>query len=236
MPDKGGRPVTLVTGSRAGIGRYLVEYFVSGGHEVVGCSRGPSDFVHEHYRHFEADVTVEADVRRVTGGVRREFGRLDNLVNNAGAAAMNHALLTPAQVVTDLLQVNTLGTFLFSREAARLMLPQKYGRIVNFSTVAVPLALEGEAAYVAAKAGVEALTRVLSREFAALGITVNAVGPGPMDTSLTRGVPKDKLAALQARLAIAEPPTFADVAHLVDFLLQPASRMITGQVIYLGGA
>lgn len=229
-------PVTVVTGSRTGIGRHLAEHLLEQGHAVVGCSRQATDLAHARYLHVEADVADEAGARAVVGAARKTFGRLDNLVNNAGAAAMNHALLTPAAVVERLLQVNTLGTFLMSREAARVMMGAKRGRIVNFSTVAVPFHLAGEAAYVAAKAGVEALTRVLAQEFAPFGITVNAVGPGPMDTALTRGVPDDKLEALRARQAIHRSPTLADVAHVVDFLLHPSSGMVTGQVIYLGGA
>jgi 3-oxoacyl-[acyl-carrier protein] reductase len=236
VSDPAGRPVTLVTGSRAGIGRALAEHCLALGHQVVGCSRTPSDLEAERYLHVEADVGVEADVTRLVAEVRRRFGRLDNVVNNAGLAGMNHALLTPAATVARLAQVNLVGTFTVSREAARLMMPRRYGRIVNFTTVAVPFQLEGEAAYVASKAAVEALTRVLAREFAAFGVTVNAVGPGPIDTALTRGVPHDKLAAVTARQAIKRAPTMAEVAHVVAFLLDPASAMVTGQVIYLGGA
>jgi 3-oxoacyl-[acyl-carrier protein] reductase len=227
--------VTVLTGSRTGIGRSLAEHLVAAGHEVVGISRQESDFRHARYRHLQGDVGDEADVRRMAGSIRRELGRVDHLVNNAGIAAMNHALLTPGSTAERVLRTNTLGTFLMCREVARLMVPARFGRIVNFTTVAVPLALEGEAVYVASKAGVEALTRVLAREFAGFGITVNALGLGPVDTALTRGVPPEKLKAVIDRQAVRRPPTFGDIAHALEFLLAPASAMITGQVLYLGG-
>ncbi|NNL30780.1 MAG: SDR family oxidoreductase, partial [Gemmatimonadetes bacterium] len=109
------------------------------------------------------------------------------------------------------------------------------GRIVNFSTVAVPLALEGEAAYAASKAAVESLTRVLAKELGSMGITVNAVGPTPIDTDLVRGVPEEKIQALVARQAIGRLGRYEDVTNVVDFYLRPESSFVTGQVVYLGG-
>ncbi len=135
-----------------------------------------------------------------------------------------------------MLQTNVGGTFLMCREAARLMMRGGIGgRIVNFTSVAVPLKLEGEAIYVASKAAVESLTRVLAKEFAPMGIAVNAVGPNPIDTDLIKGVPKCKIDALLKRQAIDDMGTMEDIANVVDFFLRPESRMITGQVLYLGG-
>jgi len=128
-----------------------------------------------------------------------------------------------------------VGTFLFSREAAKLMKANGYGRIVNLTTVAVPLKLEGEAIYVASKAAVLSLTQVLARELAEFGITVNAVGPVPIDTDLIRGVPKDKIDRLLARQAIPRLGTFEDVANIIDFYLKRESDFVTGQNLYLGG-
>ena len=116
-----------------------------------------------------------------------------------------------------------------------LMKKQQFGRIVNFSTVAVPLKLEGEAAYVASKAAVEGLTNVLAREFADFGITVNAVGPVPIETDLIRAVPKEKIDDLIQRQAIKRPGQLSDVANVVDFYLSGNSDFITGQCLYLGG-
>ena len=126
---------------------------------------------------------------------------------------MNHALLTPASTFERLLSVNAMGTFLVGREAAKLMQPRRPGRIVNVTTIAVPLALAGEAAYVAAKAAVEALTRVMARELGPLGITVNAVGPGPIKTALIKGVPDKAIDELLGRLAIPRLADFADVSQ-----------------------
>jgi 3-oxoacyl-[acyl-carrier protein] reductase len=115
------------------------------------------------------------------------------------------------------------------------MVPKKVGRIVNFSTVAHPLNLEGEATYAASKAAVESLTRVMAREFAPWNITVNAIGPTPIDTDLIRGVPPEKMARLIERLPNKRLGMIAEVAHVTDFFLAPASDCITGQILYLGG-
>lgn len=227
--------VTLITGSRKGIGRYLVEHFLREGHRVFGCSRQSSDLVHDRYTHIQADVTDEAQVRSVVSAVRKHAGRIDNLINNAGVAAMNHTMLTPRASVERLLQTNVVGTFLFCRESAKVMQTARYGRIVNFSSVAVPLRLEGEATYAASKAAVGTLTEVMAREFGPFGITVNSLGPTPVETDLIRGVPKEKIDMIVARQAIRRLGTFEDVAHVVDFFVSPASGFITGQTLYLGG-
>jgi 3-oxoacyl-[acyl-carrier protein] reductase len=212
-----------------------VHHYIGCGHRVVGCSRGEPDWTLEGYRHVQADVTNETDVQRVFAMLRRDFGRLDHMINNAGIASMNHSLLTPVTSLNKVLSTNVVGTFLFSREAAKLMKKRRYGRIVNFSTVAVPLKLEGEAAYVASKAAVESLTQVMARELAGFGVTVNAVGPVPIETDLIRAVPKDKIRNLVERQAIKRLGTFDDVTNVIDFYLKPESEFVTGQVLYLGG-
>lgn len=227
--------VTIITGTRKGIGRYLADHYARLGHIVVGCSRTRPDWSLENYYHFELDVGDEKAVREMFGTVRRKFGRLDHLINNAGIASMNHCLLTPASTVQGILSTNFVGTFLFSREAAKLMERAKWGRIVNFTTVATPLKLEGEAIYAASKAAIKSLTEVMARELAPFGITVNAIGPTPIETDLIRSVPKERMDRLIARQAIPRMGTFADVANVIDFYLQDSSGFITGQNLYLGG-
>jgi 3-oxoacyl-[acyl-carrier protein] reductase len=232
-----GPRVVLITGTRKGIGRFLAERHVARGDRVVGVSRTAPDWTLDGYEHFTADVADERAVKSVFLEVRRRHGRLDALINNAGIASMNHVLLTPLSTLRSIFETNVFGTFLFCREAARLMTAKgaSGGRIVNFATVATPLKLEGEAAYAASKAAVVSLTEVLAREFAPFGITVNAVGPTPIETDLIKSVPRAKMDALIARQAIPRMGTMADVANVIDFFLRPESDFVTGQVVYLGG-
>lgn len=225
----------VITGTRKGIGKSLAEYYLAHGWKVVGCSRGESSINHQHYQHFALDVSDEDAVVAMARQIKSTHGSVDALLNNAGIASMNHALLTPASTVNRILQTNVVGTFLFCREMAKLMRRTKSGRIVNFTTVAHPLNLEGEAIYAASKAAVESLTRILARELAELKITVNAIGPTPIETDLIRGVPQDKMDALLDRQAVKRMGEVRDVINAVDFYLRDESDFITAQVLYLGG-
>ena len=227
--------VMLITGTRKGIGRFLAEHYLAQGWQVFGCSRGAADLEHEQYTHFELDVANEAMVVSMMRKLAKSAKRLDVLINNAGIASMNHALLTPKSTMSRIFETNVFGTFLFCREAAKLMGRGKTGRIVNFATVATPLKLEGEAAYAASKAAVVSLTEILAREVAPMGITVNAVGPTPVPTDLVGSVPEEKMQALIARQAIQRYGEMADVLNVIDFFIRPQSDFITGQTLYLGG-
>ena len=230
----GDQKVMVITGTRKGIGRYLAEYYCDRGFQVVGCSREKSDFAQENYRHFCVDVADEVGVRGMFHEVSSNLGRVDVLINNAGIASMNHILLTPMATIRKIIDTNLIGTFLFCREAAKLM-RRNGGRIVNFATVATPLNLEGEAIYAASKAAVESLTRIMARELAPFRITVNAVGPTPVKTDLIRSVPKEKMDALLARQAIRRFGEFRDISNVIDFMIKPESDFITGQILFLGG-
>ena len=227
--------IMLITGTRKGIGRSLVEYYIEQGYHVIGCSRDNVDYTLQNYFHLIADVANEDEVRKVFTFIRDKFGRLDVLINNAGIASMNHIMLTPLSTVNNILNTNVIGTFLFCREAAKLMSKHKFGRIVNFTTVATPLRLEGEAIYAASKAAVHSLTEVIARELAPLNITVNSVGPTPVATDLIKSVPQDKMDRLINRQAIPRKGLVDDVINVIDFFISNRSEFITGQNIFLGG-
>jgi 3-oxoacyl-[acyl-carrier protein] reductase len=227
--------VILITGTSKGIGRYLAEYYAHKGFRVVGCSRKSIDYEMENYKHFIVDVSNESDVKKMMMIVRKKYKRLDILINNAGLAAMNHILLTPLKTVKDLMNTNFIGTFLFCREATKLMRKNRYGRIVNFGTVAIPLKLEGEAIYASSKAAVISLTKILAKELGEFGITINAIGPTPIKTDLIQNVPQKKIDSLIRQQAIRRFGEFRDIANVIDFFISPESDFVTGQVIYLGG-
>lgn len=226
----------LVTGATRGIGEALAKHYLDSGDCVIGCGRGPATLAHDRYTHYCVDVTNERDVAELFASLRSRMPSLDVLINNAGIACMNTIALTPSATARRILETNCLGTFHLSRAALRLMRHSSAGRIVNITSVAVPFRLAGEAMYAASKSAVETFTRIAAHEFAPFGITCNAVGPCPIETRLTASIPEDALSALLERQPIPTWATPDDVVNVIDFFLRPESRMVTGQVIYLGGA
>jgi len=229
------KKVILITGTRKGIGKELAEYYLSLGYNVVGCSRGSGTIKNIAYRHYELDVSNEKDVVKMVRATKKEFNRIDILLNNAGIASMNHFLTTSSDTVRNIFNTNFLGTFIFSREVSKIMMKQKYGRIINYTSVASALRLEGEAVYAASKGAIENFTQTISKEVAAYNITVNAIGPTPVETDLIKTVPKNKIADLLDKQAIKRFGTFEDIKNVIDFFIDDKSKFITGQIIYLGG-
>lgn len=227
--------IVLITGSRKGIGYQLVQHYLTIGCVVIGCSRSESELNHNNYYHYILDVSDEENVSLMFSDIRKKFKRLDVLINNAGMASLNHSLLTPVSTVKKLFDTNFLGTFIVSRQAVKLMQKNKFGRIINFSTVAVPLNLEGEAIYASSKCAVEQFTKIFSKEVSSMGVTVNLIGPTPIQTDLIKAVPKSKIDELLNQQAIKRLGEFEDVINVIDFYIKKESNFITGQTIYLGG-
>jgi len=223
-------PTALITGTSQGLGLALAERLLADGWTVYGFARGAQTLVHPSFTVYTVDITDELSVRAAVATIA-EGGRIDLLINNAAAASLNAFLLTPAAVAERLMRVNYLGTFHCLQAVGKVMVRQRAGRIVNVTTVAVPLSLEGEAAYVASKAAVEALTKVAAKELAHSGVIVSAVGFGPIDTALTRAVPKAALAKINDAIGRPQGTT---LAAAVDFLLAHLHSADAGRIDDLG--
>ena len=225
----------IVTGSRKGIGKYMAEYYLEKGFQVVGCSRGESDLEHPSYEYQQLDVADEKAVKKFVVGIAKKYGKIDYLINNAGVASMNHSFLTPLSTVEKIFKTNVFGSFLFMREVGKIMSKKKFGRMVNLTTFAVPFKLEGEAVYAASKAAVTVMAESMAREYADYGITINTVAPPAVQTDLIKNVPKEKLDKLLQRQAIHRYGHAKDVCNTIDFFLRDESELVTGQTVYLGG-
>lgn len=227
--------VALITGTRKGIGLAIAEHLLSQGWIVAGCSRKEAEIKSVNYHHYCLDIRDEKAVVQMVREIKHQIAPIYALINNAGIASMNHILLTPTQTCRALFETNVTGSFTVLRECAKQMRRQKEGRIVNISSIAAPLNLEGEAIYAASKAAIESLTRTAAKELGPYEITVNAIGPAPTETDLIRTVPREKIEALINHQAIPRAGTAADVVNCVDFFLRKESAFVTGQTLYLGG-
>ena len=225
--------IILITGASSGIGKALSEFFSVRNHTIIGCSRNIETDI-KFDEAYKCDITDEYSVKRMFMGIRKEFGHIDVLINCAGIASMNHIATTPIDTFRRIMETNFIGTVIMTREAVKNMLES--GRIINFSTVAVDLNLEGEAAYVASKAAVEAFTKVAAKEFAHRDITVNAISPGPViGSGLIKNLSADKIEKIISHQAIKDSTVYAEIADVVSFFMKDSSSAITGQIIKLGG-
>ena len=231
------KPVMLITGTRKGIGKYLAEYYSKNLYQVIGCSRGLINYKLDNYQHFCLDVSEESSVKKMFTEIRKKYGRLDVLINNAGVNyAHSPLLLVPYESALKTVEVNLLGTFLLSREAAKIMKKKSFGRIVNLGSMAVKHEVKGEAIYTASKAAIVSLTKVMAKEISSYGITCNTVSPAAIDTDFIKKINNNGLNEVLSRNAIPNVGSLNEVSNTIDWLINAESSAITGQSIYLGGA
>lgn len=222
----------VVSGASRGIGYSIAERLHRQGHSVLGVARSPEPSEFETLR---VDVSSEDSVKQLVRALRDKRQSIVALINVAGIASMNLAMMAPPKTVRGLVETNLLGTMFMSQALAPLIIRSGGGNIINFSTIAVSLGLEGESAYVASKAGVEAYSRSLARELSAHAIRVNCIAPGPIPTDLLRGVSAKQIDQVVGRQIIRKQFSTDDVCDVVDLLLDPRAQALIGQVFHIGG-
>ena len=231
----GETPVALVTGSSRGLGLGITKHLLGHGYLVAGCSRGPATLECQGYDHTVLDVGEEEQVRKWIAGVGRSHGRIDLVVNNAGFLPPTAlAMATPTKVVEESIRTNYVGAFTVCREASKVMQKRKFGRIINISTIATGLHLEGASAYLASKSAMVEFSKVLAKELAPTGITANVVAVSMLETDMAAALSEEARQRYLDSFTIKRWATVEDVCNVISFLANEASGYLTGQVINLG--
>lgn len=227
--------MAIVTGSRRGVGFAIAQHLLRNGATVVGLARSASTIEHERYVHHAVDVGDEDAVRATFRSIARAFPAVDILVNNAAVLTSQHLLLMPGAAARDMVSTNFLGTVFVSREAAKLMMRKRYGRIINIGSMAAALDPIGDSVYAATKAAGVTLAAVLAKELATFNITCNTLGITAFPSEMLAQLPKDKVDAVIATLPLPRFATEDDIFNVLDFFASERSSYVTGQAVYLGG-
>lgn len=235
----------VVTGGSRGLGRAVCLELAAGGANVVLCYAGHESAANETVAACEAlgakavavrcNVADSSEVNALMDTAMQAFGRIDILVNNAGITRDGLLIMMKESDFDDVISTNLKGTFLCMKAVARQMMKQRYGRIVNLSSVVGLRGNAGQVNYAASKAGVIGMTKSLAKELASRGVTVNAVAPGFMETDMTAAMPETAKTATLAAIPMGRMGAAEDVAKAVAFLASEEAGYITGQVLAVDG-
>ena len=222
----------IVTGASRGLGQAITERLIERGEEVIGLARNTGSM---SINAIECDVSDYASVKNASKEVKRMKKPVKAFINAAGVASMNMAVTTDESTVQKLIQTNLVGTIYCCQLFAPIMLRQKQGSFINFSTIAVALALKGESVYAASKAGVESFSRTFAREMTDFNVRVNCIAPGPIRTDLLRGITDTQIEKITSQQVIPKQFQKSDVCDLVELLIDEKAASLSGQVLNVGG-
>lgn len=235
----------LVTGSSRGIGRSIALALADEGFNIIvnysGNEQKAQQVVQEIIEKGQKAVAVKADVSNfdevkamIDEGIAT-FGSLDCIVNNAGITRDNLAMRMKREEFTDVIDTNLTGVFNVIQAASRQLLRQRAGTVINVSSIVASIGNAGQVNYVAAKAGVEGMTKTFAREFASRGIRVNSVAPGFIKSDMTDVLDDSLVQTMKSQIPLGEMGQPEDVAHMVTFLASDKAQYITGQTFHVNG-
>ncbi len=234
----------LITGGARGIGRAIADNLAQKGVNIIIVDVN-LDIAREAASEIEklgvksialkADVSNSADVTNIFEEAIKQYGKIEILINNAGITKDGLLLRMKDEDWDAVININLKGTFLCTKEAVKIMSKNRYGRIVNISSVVAFMGNPGQANYSASKAGMIGLTKTIAKEYASRGITVNAVAPGFISTAMTDGLSENVKQEMLKAIPMNRFGTVQDVANAVAFLSSPEAGYITGQVIHVNG-
>ncbi len=237
--------VAIVTGAGRGIGRAIAIAFAHYGASVVVNYNGSKEKAEEVVEQitkdggkavaYQADVADFAAVEQLFAFTVNQFGRVDILVNNAGITRDNLILKMTEQEFDTVIDTNLKGVFNCLKQASRLMLKQKSGRIINISSISGVIGNAGQVNYSAAKAGVIGMTKSLAKELGSRGITVNAIAPGYINTDMTAVLKEDLKAKVTELIPLRRLGETEDIAETAAFLASDKASYITGQTLQVDG-
>jgi 3-oxoacyl-[acyl-carrier protein] reductase len=222
----------IVTGASSGLGEAIAERLSQKKIEVLGIARTGQN---ANFQIVHADVRSKNDLKEIANSLLQEKKQVSCLINAAGTAAMNLAIMTSEEKVNSIIDVNLKGTIFASQVFAPNLIRNGSGTILNFSSIATAINLEGESIYAASKAGIENFSRTLAKELSGFNIRVNCIAPGPILTNLIKNVDSEMIANVINQQIIKRMITKKELCDLVETLLDEKFSTITGQILSPGG-
>jgi len=235
-------PTVIVTGGSRGLGLGIVRRLICDGYRVIAVARNMNDQLASTIEHAERvhpgslhfmpfDLGEVDEIAKFVKKLRKEFGPIHGLVNNAGLGTDGALAMMHNTQIERLIRMNTLSPIVLTKYVVRHMMADGGGRIVNVASIVGFTGYSGLSVYSATKASLIGFTRSLAREVGRLGVNVNAVAPGFLDTEMTQGLDVERRAQVARRSALHRFPEVDDVANAVEFLLGPKAKNITGTVL-----
>jgi 3-oxoacyl-[acyl-carrier protein] reductase len=232
----------LVTGASRGLGLAIAKALAVSGYRVLAIARSPTEELqalsaavtqagHGAVQFYPFDLLETAAMAQLISRLRKDVGPLYALVNNAGLGTAGLLAMMRDEQIEALIRLNSLSPIVLTRHVVRSMMSERAGRIVNISSIVATTGYQALSVYSATKAALIGFTRSLAREVGQLGITVNAVAPGFIDTEMTRELDDKQREQIIRRSALRRLPEPADVAAAVEFLLSDQARNITGTTV-----